>query len=132
MNERKLPPHSDMWSHGLDLYAAGRHWEAHEAWEQIWLGEQDAAKKTFLRAVIQMAAAMVKAEQENMAGVVKNLGKAVENLASRPLRCRGIDTGALAAACERCARHAQEVQAAGRSFDWILKPALSASASADG
>ena len=64
---------------------------------------------------------MVKAEQGNMAGVRKNLGKARSNLARAPERCRGIDTPALAADCDRCARHAREN---GGSFDWRFKPGI--------
>ena len=64
---------------------------------------------------------MVKAEQGNMAGVRKNLGKARANLAGAPERCRGIDTRTLAADCDRCARHAQ---ANGGSFDWRFKPTI--------
>ena len=64
---------------------------------------------------------MVKAEQGNMAGVRKNLAKAVVNLERAPERCRGIDTRALAAACALCIRHAQAI---GGSFDWRFKPRM--------
>ncbi len=110
----------DHWRHGRDLYAAGEHWRAHEAWEAPWLRMADSGERSFLRAAIQVAAAMVKAEQGNMAGVRKNLGKALANLAQAPERCRGIDTRALAAACDCCARHAQS----NGPFDWRFKPAL--------
>ena len=111
----------DAWARGLRLYAAGDHWHAHEAWEALWLRRNGSSEGDFLRAVIQVAAAMVKAEQGNMVGVRKNLGKARANLAGAPERCRGIDTRALAADCDRCARHAQ---ANGGSFDWRFKPGI--------
>lgn len=120
-----------LWRHGRDLYAAGEHWRAHEAWEALWLPMAESAERTFLRAVIQAAAAMVKAEQGNMAGVRKNLTKAIANLAGAPARCRGVDTRALAAACERCARYAarspaRSEQANRVPFDWRFKPPLPA------
>ena len=111
----------EAWARGLRLYAAGDHWHAHEAWEALWLRRKDSSEGAFLRAVIQVAAAMVKAEQGNMAGVRKNLGKARANLIGAPERCRGIDTPALAADCDRCARHAH---ANSGSFDWRFKPEI--------
>lgn len=117
----------DLWRRGRDLYAAGEHWQAHEAWESLWLPMAESGERTFLRAAIQVAAAMVKAEQGNMAGVRKNLAKAVANLAGAPARCRSVDTRALAAACERCARHAERhAQSNGGPFDWRFKPPLPA------
>ena len=111
----------DAWACGLRLYAAGDHWHAHEAWEALWLRRKHSEEGAFLRAVIQMAAAMVKAEQGNMAGVRKNLGKARSNLARAPERCRGIDTLALATDCDCCIRHAHTN---GGSFDWRFKPGI--------
>ena len=114
----------DAWARGLELYRAGDHWHAHEAWEAIWLRRKDSSEGDFLRAVIQVAAAMVKAEQGNMAGVRKNLGKARANLARTPERCRRIDTRALAADCDRCARHAQASSDSGSIFEWRFKPGI--------
>ena len=119
-------PHADeaAWARGLGLYAAGDHWHAHEAWEALWLRRKDSSEGDFLRAVIQVAAAMVKAEQGNMAGVRKNLAKAVANLERAPERCRAIDTRALAAACALCIRHAQATRDAGGIFEWRYKPKI--------
>ncbi len=114
----------DAWVRGLELYQAGDHWHAHEAWEALWLRKKHSGEGAFLRAAIQIAAAMVKAEQGNMAGVRKNLGKALANLDGAPQRCRGIDTRALAADCGRCARHAQASGDSGGIFEWRFKPTI--------
>ena len=114
----------EAWARGLERYAAGDHWHAHEAWEALWLRRKDSGEGAFLRATIQIAAAMVKAEQGNMAGVRKNLGKALANLDGAPQRCRGIDTRALAADCDRCARHAQASGDSGGIFEWCFKPKI--------
>jgi len=114
----------DAWTRGLTLYAAGDHWHAHEAWEALWLRRKDSDEGAFVRATIQVAAAMVKAEQGNMAGVRKNLVKACANLIGAPGRCRGVDTRALAADCDRCARHAQTTADAGGIFEWRFKPKI--------
>ena len=114
----------EAWVRGLTLYKGGDHWHAHEAWEALWLRRKGSGEGAFLRAVIQVAAAMVKAEQGNMAGVRKNLAKARANLAEAPEQCRGIDTHALAADCDRCARHAHATEDVGGTFEWRFKPKI--------
>ena len=78
MNESSV--NNAPWERGRDLYEAGPHWHAHEAWEELWLRTADLNEANLLRAVIQVAAAMVKAEQGHMIGVQKNLSKARANL----------------------------------------------------
>ena len=41
---------------GSNLFNAGYHWEAHEAWEEVWR-EQEGNGKWFLQAFVQMASA---------------------------------------------------------------------------
>ncbi len=45
---------------GARLFDAGAFWEAHEAWEERWRVESDAAERRFLQGLIQVAAAMHK------------------------------------------------------------------------
>jgi predicted metal-dependent hydrolase len=45
---------------GVELYAEGRYWDAHEAWEGPWRAEADPYRRTFLQGLIQAAAAMHK------------------------------------------------------------------------
>ena len=45
---------------GLDLFNAGRFWEAHEAWEAAWLVE-DGDVRQMLQGLIQVAAGYFKA-----------------------------------------------------------------------
>lgn len=46
---------------GARLFDEGRHWDAHEAWEERWRIETNAAARLFLQALIQLAAAYHKA-----------------------------------------------------------------------
>jgi hypothetical protein len=47
--------------HGLDLYAAGFWWEAHELWEAIWrVVPRERPERELLQALIQSAACRVK------------------------------------------------------------------------
>jgi predicted metal-dependent hydrolase len=45
---------------GLELFNAGRFWEAHEAWEAAWLVEDGDARR-MLQGLIQVAAGYLKA-----------------------------------------------------------------------
>ena len=46
---------------GLALYRAGYFWEAHEAWEPVWLATPPAAReRAFLQGAIQLANARLK------------------------------------------------------------------------
>jgi uncharacterized protein len=57
---------------GVRLFERGQGFEAHEAWEQAWKAakrNRDADLERMLRALIKLAAAMVKVRQGNAAGV---------------------------------------------------------------
>jgi hypothetical protein len=64
---------------GVDLFNHGYYWEAHEAWESLWLlvGRRgDAAD--FLKGLIKLAAAGVKAREGRPAGVQNHAARAEE------------------------------------------------------
>lgn len=45
---------------GLAAYRAGRYFEAHERWEDLWRVEKDPSRRLFLQALVQLAAALHK------------------------------------------------------------------------
>ena len=45
---------------GARLFDEGRHWDAHEAWEERWRIETSEASRLFLQALIQLTAAFHK------------------------------------------------------------------------
>ena len=47
---------SEKFLEGVRLFNEGYHWEAHEAWEDVWR-DQEGDAKTFVQAFVQMAAA---------------------------------------------------------------------------
>lgn len=56
--------------YGVDLYNFRYYWEAHEAWEGLWKTTKKADLSwTFLRGLIQIAAALLKREQRRWRGV---------------------------------------------------------------
>lgn len=64
---------------GLDLFHRGLAWEAHEAWETVW-HRTDGPERSTLQALIQIAAAHHKHRDDVVAGIIKNLRKALTNL----------------------------------------------------
>jgi uncharacterized protein len=65
---------------GAALYARGEYFEAHEAWEELWLS-LDGGPRLFVQGLIQVAAACHKAfAQEQPRGCVKLLETALEKL----------------------------------------------------
>ncbi len=92
-----------MISEGLTLYRAGRWFDAHEVWEQAWKGEVGRNKET-LRALIQVAAALVKHADGNPRGPSKLLAKARDTMAEVTSGCAswlGIDLIGLSAEIDR-------------------------------
>jgi uncharacterized protein len=64
---------------GLRLYRARRYFEAHEQWEGVWLRLQG-ADKTFVQAMIQLAAACHHYQHENRPGTRSLLLAALQRL----------------------------------------------------
>ncbi len=64
---------------GVELFNAGYFWEAHESWEAVWhaLGRQG-AEADFLKGLIKLAAAGVKAGEGRPAGVARHARRAHE------------------------------------------------------
>lgn len=65
---------------GRTLFNDGQFWEAHEAWEAVWL-ESEGETKLALQALIQLAAAHYHFERDNEAGALRLIEAAREKLA---------------------------------------------------
>jgi predicted metal-dependent hydrolase len=66
---------------GLEAYARGDVFLAHELLEPAWMGTLDLAERELIQGLIKLAAAFVHAARRNPAGVAKNLRGARERLA---------------------------------------------------
>lgn len=65
--------------HGIDLFNHGYFWEAHEAWEGLWHANGRRGDiANFLKALIKLAAAGVKAREGNPSGVQRASTRAGE------------------------------------------------------
>jgi predicted metal-dependent hydrolase len=83
---------TDALRHGADLFNGGQFWEAHEAWEQLWL-EAEGVDKLFLQGLIQLAAAYHKAfVQAQPRGCVMLLEAALQKLVPAPEDHLGVRT----------------------------------------
>ena len=79
---------------GLRCYRAGEFFEAHEHWENVWLGLQE-PEKSFLQALIQVTAAFHHYNAGNSAGAASLLQRALRRLEVCPAEFGGVNVGAL-------------------------------------
>jgi hypothetical protein len=65
--------------YGIDLFNAGFYWESHVAWESLWMGcGRKGMVADFLKGLIKLAAAGVKALEGKPEGVKSHSGRAAE------------------------------------------------------
>jgi predicted metal-dependent hydrolase len=92
---------------GADLFNQGLYWEAHEAWEELWLALED-EERLFVQGLIQVAAAGHKAFVQNQPrGCVKLLTTALEKLDRAPRDFLGVETARFIPALHRMLAEAQ-------------------------
>lgn len=90
------------WHHG-ELYEGrrcfdyGAYFEAHEHWELVWLTAPE-PEKTFLQALIQVAASFHHFQHDNYAGTASLLQSALGRLETYPDTFAGVATEPLRAA----------------------------------
>ncbi|MEZ6057994.1 MAG: DUF309 domain-containing protein [Planctomycetaceae bacterium] len=66
---------------GQAYYNAGYYWEAHEVWEGAWFDcGRTGELADYWKALIKLAAAGVKAYEQNSQGVIRHLSRAIELL----------------------------------------------------
>ena len=100
MSAVEQPPW-DALARGAELFNRGQYWEAHEAWEELWLELED-EPKLFVQGLIQVAAAGHKAfAQKQPRGCVKLLTTALEKLEVVPRDFLGVETTRFIAALRR-------------------------------
>ena len=80
---------SQQFDRGVALFNAGKFFEAHEAWEELWLAESQ-PEKTFLQGLIQLAAAWHHHSRGNSRGAKSLLAAGIAKLERFPGRHRGL------------------------------------------
>ncbi|HEV2289033.1 MAG TPA: DUF309 domain-containing protein [Candidatus Acidoferrales bacterium] len=79
---------------GIALFNSGEFFQAHEAWEEIWLVSAE-PEKTFLQGLIQLAAAFHHCHRGNFTGMKSLLEAGLAKLETFPAACQGICLAAL-------------------------------------
>ena len=55
---------------GIDLFNSGRYWDAHEAWEHVWMPDRKGPDAGFYKGLIQVAAGCLHYGRSNRRGAV--------------------------------------------------------------
>jgi len=72
---------SEHYLFGVDLFNHGYYWEAHEAWEALWhVAGRTGIVALWLKCLIKVAAAGVKAREGNAHGMSRHVDRALELL----------------------------------------------------
>jgi len=74
---------------GIDLYNAGHYWNAHEAWEQVWL-DSEREMRGFYQGLIQVTAAFVHVTRNEFPGAIRLLDAGIEKLEKYPATFHGV------------------------------------------
>lgn len=87
-----------LYAAGWQHFAAGRYFEAHDAWEELWLADRSEAR-SFYQGLIQAAAALHHRERGRSVPYRVLLGRAAARLRAYPSPYLGVDVEAFLAAC---------------------------------
>jgi uncharacterized protein len=84
---------------GAELFDAGRYFEAHEAWEELWMPERG-PDRPFLQALIHFAVGCHHRERGNVVGAARQWRKGLTKIAPFAPSHRGVETARLASEVE--------------------------------
>jgi len=85
---------------GIEHFNSRRFWEAHEAWETLWL-EAESDLEQFLQGLIQIAAAYHHIQRGTYRGAPRLFAAALRRLEAFPMSCCGVDRTEVDAAARR-------------------------------
>lgn len=74
---------------GVEQFNAGRFFDAHESWEEVWLAAAE-PERTYLQGLIQIAAAFHHYRRGNLEGARSLLQNGLKKLSGGPQPFRGI------------------------------------------
>jgi predicted metal-dependent hydrolase len=79
---------------GIELFNAGKFFECHEAWEQVW-NHSAGEEKLFYQGIIQAAVAILHAQRGNLSGAASLYSKASAKLDHLPREHMSLALGEL-------------------------------------
>jgi predicted metal-dependent hydrolase len=102
--DRTPPTKEPAFANGMRLHNEGAHYEAHEAWEELWLEESDDGYRLFLQGLIQVTSAFHKVFfQKQPASAGRLLARGLEKLAPYPDDYLGVALGEFREKARACA-----------------------------
>ena len=87
---------------GIDLFNAGRYWEAHEAWEGDWMPDRKGPDSGFYKGLIQVAAGCLHYTRRNRRGAVNKWRSGADYLRPYLPSHRGVQLKPLVEAVDGC------------------------------
>ena len=82
---------------GIELFNAGRFWDAHEAWEEAWMPDRKGPDSGFYKGLIQVAAGCLHYGRRNRRGTVNKWRSGADYLRPYQPAHLGVDLGPLVA-----------------------------------
>ena len=119
-NSRSADREAELFAHGVTLFNTRYFFEAHEAWEEIWLHTAP-PEKTFLQGLIQVTAAFHHHSRENLRGTKSLLRAGLLKLEDFPPHHRSLHIEKL----RKVARRWLEVLDSGETVSWPALPKIS-------
>ena len=109
---------------GLALYGAGEFWEAHEAWEGVWLKHPE-PERLFIQGLILLAAAFHQQKRGIYKGVTNHLKKAFPKLEPFQPTYLGMSVATIVSEARHCLSTLERLGPGGIAlFDTALIPRL--------
>jgi uncharacterized protein len=85
---------------GVELFNAGRYWDAHEAWEEAWMPDRRGPDGGFYKGLIQVAAGCLHYARRNRRGTVNKWRSGANYLRPYLPSHHGLDLAALVTATD--------------------------------
>ena len=82
---------------GIELFNAGRYWDAHEAWEEAWMPDRRGVDSGFFKGLIQVAAGCLHYGRHNRRGAVNKWRSGCDYLRAYPAAHRRVALAPLVA-----------------------------------
>tara|TARA_B100001123_G_C14532699_1_gene718932 strand:- start:149 stop:523 length:375 start_codon:yes stop_codon:yes gene_type:complete len=107
---------------GLNAYAEGKYFDAHEIWEELW-SEYYLKDRDFIQGLIQLAVCFVHLENGNMNGARSLLNKSTKKLIGFSKDHRNINVKELMKALNELYINLETINNA-EEFDWSTCPKI--------
>ena len=85
---------ADLLGDGINFFNAGRYFEAHESWEDLWRSTKGPLR-LFYQGLVQAAVGLHHLNRGNLNGARAQLSKSITKLSEYPARFCQIDNGKL-------------------------------------